>query len=126
MSPIANITAESFVRCVLDSALPVLVAVCANGSPASQKLLALLEARSLETSGWVNFVQVNAAGSPELARHCGLPSAPGLALFHRGTVCYQFSGELSGWELENLLARAEILARTSTELAQPSVAQATL
>ena len=109
-SPIAKITAESFEQRVLRSELPVLVAFCADSSAASQKLLALLEAWIPPASGLMSVVRVNVAEAPELVRRSGVPSAPGLALFSRGVVCYQFSGELSRRELDDLASQAHLLA----------------
>lgn len=111
--PIAEMNAESFERHVLHSELPVLVAVCANGSRASQKLLALLEDWTPKARGRINLVQVNAADSPELAQRCGVPSVPGIALFHHGAICYQFTGELSQRELDDLLGQADLLAQSA-------------
>jgi len=117
MSSIPEITAESFEQRVLRSELPVLIAVYANGSRASEKLLLLLETWTLKTRGWLTVLRINAAESPELVHRCGVPSVPGLALFHQRAVCYQFSGELSRRELEDLLTRANLLAQTATTLA---------
>lgn len=112
--PIAEINAASFERHVLRSELPVLVAVCANGSLASRQLVTLLETWIPKARGRINTVRVNAAESPELAQRCGVPSAPGLALFHQGAVCYQFTGEVSRRELDDLVAQADLLVQTAT------------
>lgn len=101
---IPEVNAVSFERDVLRCASPVLVAVFADGHSTSQRLLTLLETWTTEVRGRVNVVRVNAAETPTMVQPCGLPSAPGLALFHRGVVCYQFTGEVSRRELDDLLA----------------------
>jgi thioredoxin-like negative regulator of GroEL len=120
MSSIIEITEESFKRHVLRSELPVLVAVCANGSRSSQKLLTLLETWPPEASRTISVFRINAGASPDLAQRCGVPSAPGLALFHQGAVCYQFRGELSRLELDDLLAHASHLIGSSPPFAGES------
>jgi hypothetical protein len=44
--------------------------------------------------------------------------APGLILFHQGAVCYQFIGEVSRHELDEVLTHATVLthARTAANL----------
>jgi thioredoxin-like negative regulator of GroEL len=105
ISSIVEITAESFGVRVLDSELPVLVAVCAEGCAASGRLLALLEQWAPKTAGRIRVVRVRATDVPELRRHGGITSAPGLVLFNRGAVSYQFLGELSRSELDDLLSQ---------------------
>jgi thioredoxin-like negative regulator of GroEL len=117
---ITEITSDSFARLVLDSAQPVFVAVCADGHRSSQELLRLLNTWLTETADWIRVVRVNATGSPGLAQRCGVPFAPGLALFHQGAICYQFRGELSPLELDDLLFHANLLARSTTPLAKLS------
>lgn len=123
MSAIAEITTESFERKVLRAGRPVLVAVCVTGSRTSQELLTLLETWRLEACGGISIVWVNAAESPEIMQCCGVPSAPGLALFSQGAVWYQFCGEISRRELDGLLTQTLLLAKTSSH-SQPAHASA--
>jgi thioredoxin 1 len=108
-SPIAEITAESFALHVLHSDLPVLVAVSGEGGTASQALLRLLEEWAPQARGRLRVFRLSGDGSCGLAERFGVPSAPSLVLFSRGVVCYQFTGEVSRGELDELLARASLL-----------------
>ena len=112
MSAFAEITAESFERQVLRAGRPVLMAVCAKGNLTSERLLKLLETWTPEACAGINVVWVNAVESPDIVQCCGVPAAPGLALFSRGAVWYQFSGELSRRELDDLLAQTTLLDQT--------------
>jgi len=109
--PIAELTPDAFEPSVLASQLPVLVAVCIAGHPTSQRLLTLLTAWIAEARNRVHVVWVDAAARPALVRQCGLPAAPGFALFHQGSVYYQFSGEVSRGELAEVLLQAGLLAQ---------------
>lgn len=107
---ITQISAAVFKPAVLDSTLPVLVAVCATGCPTSPRLLALLAAWAPQVASRLRVVQIRAE---ELERHEGFAAAPGLLLFHRGAVSYQFFGELSRAELDDLLIHTDLLASTA-------------
>jgi thioredoxin-like negative regulator of GroEL len=102
---ISELTERTFGQRVLQSELPVLVAVCLNGSGASQRLLKLLEEWGPQTHGRLNIFRWSADGLSELTKRFGVPLAPGLMLFSRGALCYQFIGEVSRRELDELLAR---------------------
>lgn len=113
MSPrhrIPEITADALERHLALSTRPVLVAVCADGHPAGQRLLGLLERWAVEVSDRLNVVWVDVVETPTMLQRCGVPSAPGLALFHRGTACFQFTGELSRRELEDVLIQVSLLS----------------
>jgi thioredoxin 1 len=84
----------------------VLLAFCADGCDTSQKLLALLANAAPRCEGFVKIAKVSLAESPGLAACFGVVSAPSLLLLRGGTVCYQFVGELSRCELDELLTRA--------------------
>jgi thioredoxin-like negative regulator of GroEL len=111
---IAEISPAAFKPAVLDAALPVLVAVCAAGCPTSQRLLALLAAWAPQVADRLSVVQIRAEKLAELERHGGFAAAPGLLLFYRGAVSYQFLGELSRNELDDLLIYTDGLASTAT------------
>jgi thioredoxin 1 len=100
-----EITDHSFAERIVQSKTPVLLAFCADGCAASQKLLALL-ADSTPRCGFVTIAKASPDESPGLAARFGVVSAPAVLLFSGGTVCYQFVGELSRRELDELLARA--------------------
>ncbi len=108
-STVAEITAESFALHVLHSDLPVLVAVCGGGGTDGQRLLELLEGWAPQAQGRLRVFRLSADGPSGLAERFGIPSAPSLVLFNRGVVCYQFTGEASRGELNELLGRASLL-----------------
>jgi thioredoxin 1 len=97
---------HSFAERVVQSKLPVLLAFCADGCDTSQKLLALLANAAPRCEGFVKIAKVSLAESSGLAARFGVVSAPSLLLLRGGTVCYQFVGELSRRELDELLTGA--------------------
>jgi thioredoxin 1 len=103
---IIEITDHSFAERVVQSVSPVLLVFCADDCAASQKLLVLLSEAVPRCCGLVTFAKASPAKAPELAACFGIVSAPAVLLFRGGTVCYQFVGELSRRELDELLARA--------------------
>jgi len=105
-STIIEIADRSFADRVVQSKMPVLLAFCADGCSASQKLLALLANAAPRCGGFVTIARAKLAGSSGLAARFGVVSAPSLLLLRGGTVCYQFVGELSRGELDELLTRA--------------------
>lgn len=107
---IPEITADAFEQHLAASTQPVLVAVCTDGHPASQRLLTLLEPWAIEVNDRINVVRVDAIETPGMLQRCGLPSAPGLVLFHHGISCFQFTGEVSRRELEDVLAQVHLLS----------------
>jgi thioredoxin-like negative regulator of GroEL len=117
--PITEITAAWFERHVVGAQRPVLLALGDNGSRAGDKLEKLLETWTPEVGERLEVVRVNAALSPEFARNCGVLLAPGLALFHQGAVCYQFIGEVSRHELEDVLAQVTLLTHAQTAVRPP-------
>ena len=108
-SSIPEVSEASFSQRVLQSELPALVAVCGKGGTASQTLLELLEGWAPQAQGRLRVFQLSAEGSSGLAERFGIPSAPSLVLFSQGVVCYQFTGEVSRGELDEMLARARLL-----------------
>jgi thioredoxin 1 len=84
-----EITDHSFAERVVQSKVPVLLA---NAAPRCGGLATIAKASPTE--------------SPGLAARFGIVSVPTILLFSGGTVCYQFVGELSRRELDELLARA--------------------
>lgn len=100
------------------------MAVCADGCHASQKLLTLLEAVNRPARKRISILRLDVAELPASARSCGLLTGPGVALFHHGTLCFQFSGELSRQELDDVLALADRLAQKAAPMRQtPLVCQ---
>lgn len=108
-SSIPEVNGASFSQRVLQSELPALVVVCGKGGTASQTLLKLLERWAPQAQGRLRVFRLSADGSSGLAERFGVSSAPSLVLFSRGLVCYQFMGEVSRGELDELLARASLL-----------------
>jgi thioredoxin-like negative regulator of GroEL len=109
-SSIGELTERTFGQRVLQSELPVLVAVCLNGSGATQRLLKLLEEWGPQAHGRLKIFQWTADGLSELTKRLGVPLAPGLMLFSRGVLCYQFIGDVSRQELNEILTRARSLS----------------
>jgi thioredoxin 1 len=103
---IIKLTDSSFDEQVMKSKLPVLLAFCADGCSASQKLLTLLADSAPRCHGFTTIAKASPDESPGLAARFGIVSMPAVLLFSGGTVCYQFVGELSRRELDELLARA--------------------
>jgi thioredoxin 1 len=103
---IIKLTDSSFDEQVVKSKLPVLLAFCADGCSASQRLLTLLADSAPSCRGSITIAKASPDESPGLMVRFGIVSAPAVLLFSGGTVCYQFVGELSRRELDELLARA--------------------
>jgi thioredoxin 1 len=103
---IIEITDHSFAERIVQSKVPVLLAFCADGCPASQRLLTLLASALPRCDGFVVIAKASPIGSPGLAARFSVVSAPGLLLLRDGEVCYQFLGELSQRDLDDLLVRA--------------------
>jgi thioredoxin-like negative regulator of GroEL len=109
MNSIPKVAADSFDGLVLHSELPVLVLFCADDEAAGQCLLRWPGKWALRASSRLSIVQVPHRDAVSLAARCGIPAVPSLALFHRGSVCYQFCGVFSPREMEEVLARARAL-----------------
>ena len=108
-SSIPEVCEASFSERVLQSEMPALVAVCADGTGASRNLLNLLLEWTPQTQGRLTIFRFNAEGSSKLPGDLSLPPAPSLVLFSQGAICYQFVGEVSRGELDEMLARARVL-----------------
>jgi thioredoxin 1 len=108
-SSIEEVDERSFSQQVLQSELPALVAVCGEGGTGSRTLLGLLEGWAPQVDGRLRVLRLSADGCSGLAERLGVPLGPSLMLFSRGVVCYQFTGEVSRGELDELLARASLL-----------------
>jgi len=111
-SSIPEVSEASFSQRVLQSKLPALVAVCGKGGTASQTLLKLMEVWVPQAQGRLRVFRLSAEASCRLAERFGFPPAPSLVLFSQGVVCYQFTGEASRRELDDLLTRASVLGRS--------------
>jgi len=115
LASIIDVTDQSYAECVMQSKKPVLLAFCGDGCSASQRLLALLAKAGPQCGGTVTIAKTSPIESPELATRIGIVSVPCLLLLRGGTVSYQFFGELSRRELDELLARASSASRTFGE-----------
>jgi len=101
---IDKVNALSFGQQALQSGLPVLVVVWRDGM--DQRLFEMLEDWAPQVRSRLRVFGLDAGCSPGLAERFGLPSAPGLALFKGGALCYQFLGNASQQELNEVLALA--------------------
>ena len=106
---VGELTERCFSRRVLRSKLPVLVVVWFNGTGAEQGFLRLLEEWAPQARGWLRILRLDAERWSGLAERVGIPLAPGLALFSQGAMCYQFVGQASRRELDEVLARVRAL-----------------
>lgn len=104
--PVVGITDASFAECIECSPTPVLLAFCVTNCSACDRLLALLESAASRTGSLMMIAKADLDESPELAARLGIVSAPAVLLLNRGTVGYQFVGDLSRQELDELLAHA--------------------
>lgn len=91
---------------IVRSHTPVLLAFGADGCPASQKLMAMLANAVMRYGGRVTFAKASPAKLPKLAARLGIASTPSVLLLRGGAVSFQFVGELSPRELDDLLAGA--------------------
>jgi len=101
-----EVSERSFSQRVLRSALPVLVVVWADSRGAAEGFLKLVEEWAPQAGGRLAIFRLSVERPFGLAERFGIPLAPGLALFNRGAMCYQFIGEASRRELDELLVRA--------------------
>lgn len=101
-----EVTDSSFDEQVIQSKTPVFLAFCADGCPASQRLLAMLASAVPRCRGLVTFAKASPAKAPGLGAQLGVASAPSLLLLRGGAVSFQFVGDLSPRELDDLLAHA--------------------
>jgi thioredoxin-like negative regulator of GroEL len=106
---IPEITADAFDGHVLRSELPVLVLFCADGDMGERHLLTWLRKWTAQATSLLNIARLSYAEARPLAARWGIPSIPSLALFHDGSVRYQFCGHFSHRELDEVLTRAAIL-----------------
>jgi thioredoxin 1 len=115
---IPQVTSSSFDGHVLRSELPVLVIFCADGDRTSRHLFNWLNEWTPAARNLLNIVQVPQLEARSLAARWGMPSVPSLALFHAGSVCYQFCGQFSRRELDDVLTQA-IFMGLARHLAPP-------
>lgn len=112
-SPILEIGADAFDHRVLHSKLPVLVLFCANDAPADQRLLALVGRWAPSASEALGIVRLLGEDVRRIAARWGMLSLPSVAVFNDSAICYQFSGEVSRLELNEILARIRHRNRNS-------------
>jgi thioredoxin 1 len=103
---ILEINDRSFAENVILSKVPVLLAFYADDCVASQRLETLLT-NAARGNHLAMIAKTSLKKSPELVSRLGIVSVPAVLLFNGGIVCYQFIGELSRRELDELLRRAD-------------------
>ena len=101
-----EINDHSFVEKVMQSNVPVLLAFCADDCVASQRLVTLLM-NAERGHHLATIAKASLTESREMVARLGIVSVPAVLLFNGGIVCYQFIGELSRRELDELLIRAD-------------------
>jgi thioredoxin 1 len=77
---------------------------------ACKRLLSLLRRTAPFTPAFPTIALLNRNECSALAARLGIISVPALLFFHEGISSYQFVGEISRRELDELLARAALLA----------------
>lgn len=105
-SNIVEITDATFAERLGGSPTPVLLAFCIAGCSACHRLLTLLAAAAPRCGGFVTIAKADRNESPALAARFGICSVPAVLLCRGGTVSYQFIGDLSRPELDEMLAQA--------------------
>ena len=103
---ILEINDRSFAEKVMLSKVPVLLAFYADDCVGSQRLETLLT-NAARGHHLAMIAKTSLKKSPELVSRLGIVSVPAVLLFNGGIVCYQFIGELSRRELDELLLRAD-------------------
>ncbi len=106
---IDEVTERSFSQRVLRSELPVMIVAFAGSSAGEQGFLKLVQEWAPQARGRLRILRLDVERSLRLAERFRISLAPGLALFSRGAMCYQFIGEASRRELDELLVRASTL-----------------
>jgi thioredoxin 1 len=105
-SRVVEINDTSFAERIGHAPTPVLLAFCVADCAACHRLLTLLAAAAPRGGGRVTIAKADLDECPELAARFGIVSVPAVLLFNGGMVGYQFIGELSQRELDELVARA--------------------
>lgn len=103
---VVEISDASFAERVGHSPTPVLLAFCVADCAVCHRLLALLAAAAPRCGGRVTIAKADLDECPELVARFGILSVPAVLLFNGGLVGYQFIGDLSRRELDELLAHA--------------------
>ncbi len=119
-SCIGEVNEGSFGQQVLQSELPVLLVIGANGAEADQE--ALLKEWIPQAGGRLKICRIAAERLTGVAALSNMPPGPGLALFSQGALCYQFVGRASPRDLDEALARANALV-PNQDLKNPASSQ---
>jgi thioredoxin-like negative regulator of GroEL len=103
---VVEINDASFAERIGRSPTPVLLAFCVADCAVCHRLMAVLTTAAPRCGGRVTIAKADLDECPELAARFGIVSVPAVLLLKGGTVGYQFIGDLSQRELDELLARA--------------------
>jgi thioredoxin-like negative regulator of GroEL len=107
----------------MQSKAPVLVAICGRSDEANRRLSKLLGEFEPLLKGRLEVLYVNAEAVLALADRLGVQWVPGLVVFSRGALCYQFMGDAVRSDLEELLARVSALTENTGVGATPGGSQ---
>ena len=94
MSPVIEITDNSFQKDVLDSDIPVLVDFWAPWCGPCKMLAPTLEEISQENDGKIKIVKINVENNQETAAKFEIKSIPTMIIFNKGELKNQIVGSL--------------------------------
>ena len=94
MSPVIEITDNSFQKDVLDSDIPVLVDFWAPWCGPCKMLAPTLEEISQENDGKIKIVKINVDNNQETAAKFEIKSIPTMIIFNKGELKNQIVGSL--------------------------------
>ena len=103
MSPVIEITDNSFQKDVLDSDIPVLVDFWAPWCGPCKMLAPTLEEISEENSGKIKIVKINVDDNQKMAAKFGIKSIPTMIIFNKGELKNQIVGSLPKQEIEKAI-----------------------
>ncbi|MBI5516268.1 MAG: thioredoxin [Deltaproteobacteria bacterium] len=101
--PVLNVTMATFRSDVMESELPVLVALLSDRSPASRQVEPRLAEVARELEGRAKVARVSAESAPELVQALGARQLPTFVVVHQGRPVNSGTGLLNKQELVELV-----------------------
>ena len=112
---VLELSEESFAQHVANSEKPVVLVFWQDGCARCNRVLKLLRDSASRVNGKLLVALISKNQSSTLAARFGITSVPTLLCWHRGSVCYEFVGELSRSELEDITEKLSLLNRAGEE-----------